>query len=57
MSLDRKRSAVAGLAESLWNDLVQDLDATPLGEDDRSDRRDDRRDGRGGDVRRDDPWY
>ncbi|BDG05380.1 LamG domain-containing protein [Anaeromyxobacter oryzae] len=51
MSLDRKRSALSGLSESLWNDLVQDLDATPLGDD----RYDDRRGG--GDVRRADPWY
>jgi concanavalin A-like lectin/glucanase superfamily protein len=54
MSLDRKRSALSGLSEALWTDLVQDLDAAPLEADD------DRRDGRsarGGDVRRAGPWY
>ncbi|WP_242342381.1 LamG domain-containing protein [Anaeromyxobacter terrae] len=43
MSLDRKRSALSGLAESLWNDLAQDLDDQGL------------RPGAG--VRRDDLWY
>jgi hypothetical protein len=30
LSLDRKRSALASLADTLWNDLAQDLDERPL---------------------------
>jgi hypothetical protein len=35
LSLDRKRSALAGLAESLWNDLAEELDREPVREDPR----------------------
>ena len=30
MSLDRKRSALHGLSEALWNDLVEDVDSLPF---------------------------
>ncbi|MGC3996804.1 MAG: LamG domain-containing protein [Anaeromyxobacter sp.] len=30
MSLDRKRSALHGLSEALWNDLVEDVDGLPF---------------------------
>jgi hypothetical protein len=43
MSLDRKRSALAGLSESLWNDLAQEVDDRSFGRDERG--------------RRDDAWY
>jgi len=31
LSLDRKRSALAGLSETLWDDLAHDVDERPLG--------------------------